>query len=289
LAISLAWLSAQVPAFADPGPRPVGGTPLDAPPPPMLRGADIVEKLGAQVPPELTFRDQAGRNVQLGSQFNHGRPLLLTLVYFRCPMLCSLVMSGALRSLQKTGWQAGKDFDALTVSFDPTDQPRDAAQKRLEYLQAMNANPGDEKMWPFLTGTIDMIRALTDAVGFRFNYDPSSKEFAHAAAIFVLTPSGTVARYFYGVEFNPRDLRLALVEAGAGRAGPTIDRVLFQCYRYNPTSRKYELFITYWFRIGGLLILAALGAVLYRYWRRESREGRIGRAAAGDGRGVGGA
>lgn len=253
------------------GPAAAAPAPLtDAPPPPMLQNVDIDEHLGAQLPLDLSFKDQAGQSVRLADYANLGRPILLVLAYYRCPMLCSMVLAGAEQAVRKAGWRPGIDFNAITVSFDPTEGPREAAEKRRGFTHAIGL-PYADPAWPFLTGPIESIRALTAAVGFRYKYDPDTNQFAHAAAIFVLTPSGTISRYLYGVTFEPRDLRLALVEAAAGRAGPTLDRVLLRCFRYNPASRRYELFIASWFRIGGLLVLAAVGIPLLRFWRREWR------------------
>lgn len=237
--------------------------------PAALKDVDIVEKLGAQIPADLAFLDQTGQVVRLGDSFHRGRPLLLVLGYHRCPMLCPLLLGGVERALRGTGWRAGRDFDALTVSFDPSEGPADAAEKRRGFAQSIGLAESDPA-WPFLTGSIESIRALTDAIGFRYRYDPESKQFAHAAAIFVLTPAGTVSRYLYGVTFEPRDLRFALVEAAAGRAGPTLDRVLFQCFRYNPASRRYEVFVRSWFRIGGLIIFVAVAGLLVSLARRGS-------------------
>lgn len=257
LAILVSLLCAAPAAAADP------------PAPAALEGVTVVEKLGARVPPGLEFADQAGRRVRLAEYLDRGRPILLTLGYYRCPMLCPLVMSGVARALAATGWRAGRDFDALTASIDPREGPAEAAEKRRGFAQSIGLAEGDPA-WPFLTGPADSIAALAEAVGFRYKQDPESGEYAHTAAIFVLTPAGTVSRYLYGVTFAPRDLRFALVEAAAGRAGPTLDRVLFQCFRYNPASRRYELFIARWFRIGGSIVLVAVAALLWGLWRRES-------------------
>jgi protein SCO1/2 len=243
---------------------------VTAPLPPALRDADVVEKLGSQVPSDLRFTDQEGRPVRSGELFGHVRPVVLTLVYFRCPMLCSLVMNGVVKGLHGSGWKLGRDYDAVTVSFDPHDTTKDAAEQRRAHLLALGVRD-DGREWPFLVGSQEMIRPLADAVGFRFNYDPAIKQFAHTAAIFVLTPEGTVSRYLYGIQFEPKDLRLALAEAGRGKAGPTFDRVLLACYRYNPASRQYALFVTRFIRTGGLLVFFGLALLLGKYWRREWR------------------
>jgi protein SCO1/2 len=247
--------------------------------PSALQGVDVVEKLGDRVPDELRFVDSNGRPVRLGDYLHHGRPAILTLVYYQCPMLCSLVLNGVVEALKKIPWKLGSDFDLITVSFDPADRPAVAAEKRRGYLQALGESDAGS-LWPFLTGAPEEVRALADAVGFKYNYVPSIKQFAHTTAIFVLCADGSVSRYLYGVQFPQRDLRLALAEAGRGRAGPSFDRVLLSCFRYNPASRRYALFVSSFFRTGGALVFLAMAIFIGRYWRNEGRAGLRGRGGS---------
>ncbi len=241
-----------------------------APLPTALQGVDVIEDLNAQVPLDLKFVDQNGKPVRLKEYFHHDRPVVLTLVYYECPMLCSLVLNGLVNGLQKTPWKPGRDFDLLTVSFDPSEKPPLAADKRSRYLKSYG-QPEGTPVWPFLTGEQEPIRMLADAVGFRYNALPGIRQFAHSAVVFVLTPEGRVSRYLYGIEFSPRDLRLALAEAAAGRAGPTFDRVLLSCFRYNPATRQYAVFVTRFLQIGGLFVLCLVVALLVWCWRLELR------------------
>ena len=261
-----AALLVSLPAWA-------GGKPPVAPLPAALAGVDVVEQLGATVPPDLSFLDQRGRTVELGKYFNHGRPVVLTLVYFRCPMLCSLVQAATARALRGTAWRLGEDYDAVTVSFAEDETPPAAAEARAHHLQSLGFDPGSDD-WPFLTGSRQAIKALTEAVGFRFNYDPGLKQYAHTAAIYVLTPTGTVSRYLYGVDFPPRDLRLALAEAGEGRVGPSFDRFLLSCYRYNPATRRYGLFVRHFLQAGGFIVFIGVALLVGLGWRRELLRGR---------------
>jgi protein SCO1/2 len=248
----------------------VTARPLAAEPglPPELGEVDVVEHLGAKVPRDLSFVDSRGRSVRLGDYLDRGRPVVLTLVYFECPMLCGTVLSGLVKSLSSAGLVAGRDADLLTVSFDPADEPQGAERRRRHYLQALGA-PDTGPLWPFLTGAQTDIAALAEAVGFRYARVRRSSEFAHAAVVFVLTPDGTLSRYLYGFETPPRDLALALVEASAGKTGRTIDRFLLHCYRYDPASRRYGLYVAGFLRTGGLIVFAALAAGLAVLWRRE--------------------
>jgi protein SCO1/2 len=199
--------------------------------------------------------------------------VVLSLVYFNCPMLCGLVLTGAARGMRETGLELGKDFDALTISFDPTDTTKLAAERQRGYLQAFG-KPEEKKGWTFATGADADIRRVTDAVGFRYAYDEKTKQYAHVAAIFVLTPEGKVSRYLYGVEYPSKDIRLALVEASQGRVGTSFDRLLLTCYRYDPASRKYEPYVLGVVRILMLGVLGGLAVTLGVLWRRDLRKTR---------------
>ena len=235
--------------------------------PPALQDVEIVEKLGERVPMDLAFTAQDGRAVRLRDLLGQ-RPAVLSLVYFDCPMLCGLVLTGAARGMRETGLELGRDFDALTVSFDPKDTTKVAAERQRGYLQAFG-KPEAKAAWTFLTGADPEIKALTEAVGFKYAYDPQTKQFAHAAGLVVLTPDGRVSRYLYGIEFPARDLRLALVEAGEGRVGTSFDRLLLTCFRYDPASRRYQPYVIGFIKLGSLAVLGALATTLGVFWRRE--------------------
>lgn len=241
--------------------------------PPALQNVEIEEKLGSRLPLDARFTAQDGRAVRLGELLGH-RPVVLSLVYFDCPMLCGLILTGAARGMRETGLVLGKDFDAVTVSFDPRDSTKTAAERQRGYLQAFG-DPTAKQAWTFLTGAAPEIKAVTEAIGFKYAWDERSKQFAHAAAIFVLTPDGRVSRYLYGIEFPARDLRLALVEAGEGRVGTSFDRLLLTCFRYDPASRKYEPYVMGVVRIAMLGVLGGLGIMLGVFWRREIKAKRV--------------
>ena len=242
--------------------------------PAALQNVEVEEKLGSKLPLEVRFTTQDGRAVRLGELLGRHRPVVLSLVYFDCPMLCGLILTGVARGMRETGLTLGKDFDAVTLSFDPRDSTRSAAERQRGYLQAFG-DPTAKQAWTFLTGADPEIKAVTEAVGFKYAWDERSKQFAHAAAIFVLTPDGRVSRYLYGVEFPARDLRLALVEASEGRVGTSFDRLLLTCFRYDPASRKYEPYVLGVVRIAMLGVLGGLGIMLGVFWRREIKGKRV--------------
>jgi protein SCO1 len=230
-------------------------------------GVDVEEKLGERVPGELTFTDWKGRSVRFGDLMA-GKPAVLVLAYYRCPALCNLVLAGTARAMGKTGLEMGTDYRAVTVSIDPKETPADAAGRRRGYLQAMGLSDQGEE-WPFLVGDEKSIRALADAVGFRYRYDEELKVFAHAAVTMVLAPDGKVSRYWYGLEYPPRDLRLSLVEAAGGKVGTTLDRVLLTCFQYDPAARRYGWVVNGIVRGGSLLVALGLAGLLGTLWRRE--------------------
>lgn len=240
---------------------------------------DVIEHLGETLPLGIEFTDDKGERGKLGDHFGRGRPVVVSLVYYECPTLCSLISRALVRSMRSLTLELGRDYDALTISFDPSDSPRAASEKRRGYLEAMDRDAADP-VWPFLTGNADSIRQITDALGFRYSPVPGSRDLAHAAVVFIVSPDGVLSRYLYGVDFPVRDLRLALVEASAGKVGTTIDRVLLRCYRYDPASRRYALFISTYLRTGGVVILLIVGGVLYRMWRRELRRATKTEAAS---------
>jgi protein SCO1/2 len=241
--------------------------------PAPLQGVEIEERLNAQVPVGATFLDQDGKPVRIADFLGKGKPVVLALVYYECPMLCGLVLGGMARGMKETGLELGKDYTALSISFDPREKPAQGFVRQKHYLQSFDK--ADRKdVWPFLVGQEPQIHLVTDAVGFRYKFDEETKQYAHGAAILVLTPDGRVSRYLYGVEFPGRDLRLALVEAADGKVGTSFDRFLLTCYRYDPVARKYVPYAMGIVRAGALLVLFGLASALFVFWRREAKGAR---------------
>jgi protein SCO1/2 len=239
---------------------------------PLPDGAvDVVERLGERIPKDLPFVDSTGKKVRL-ADYLHGRPLVLALAYYRCPVLCNLLLNGLASALQKVDWHLGTDYDVVTLSLDPSETPALAAEKRHGYLQALGQP--NATGWGFLTGRVDDIDSLSDAVGFRYSYIDKQRQFAHVAALVVIAPDGRISRYLYGVEFPARQLKLALFEAAAGKVGTTFERVLLRCYRYDPRSKSYELFVTRYFRVVGTVMIVLVGGLLGALWRRDLRRVR---------------
>lgn len=239
---------------------------------PLEVDVDIEEKLNAQVPKDLPFVDSTGKQVKLGDYFQ-GRPVVLALVYYRCPVLCGLLLGGVAKLVQQLDWKLGQEYDIVTVSIDPHELPKLAAEKRTGFLQAAGYTDPATK-WAFLTGKVDPIDELGDAIGYKFRYVDGQRQFAHVAALFVLTPEGRVSRYLYGVNFDVKQAKLALFEAADGRVGTTLEKVLLRCYRYDPAQKKYSSFLTAYFRIGGLVLLAVIGGFLGLLWRRDLKRAK---------------
>lgn len=235
--------------------------------PEALKGIGIEQKLNAQLPLDLPFRDETGRAVRLGDYFG-SRPVVLALVYFECPMLCTQILNGVESSLKVLTFNPGREFDVVAVSFDPKDTPEIAAAKKANYLRRYN-RPGTAHGWHFLTGGQESIAALTRAVGFNYRWDAATNQFVHASGIMVATPGGRLSRYFYGVEYSPRDLRLALVESSQNRIGNAVDQLLLFCYHYDPATGKYGAIALNMVRIGGLVFLVFGGGFLFLLWRRD--------------------
>ena len=235
--------------------------------PELLKQVGIDQKLNDSIPLDLMFRDEHGRSVALAAYFN-SKPVILTLVYYNCPMLCTQVLNGLTRSLKQIPMDIGKDFNVITVSIDPTDQPVLAEAKQSVYT-GMYGRPNAAQGWHFLTGTDDQIKRLASAVGFRYAYDPDSKQYAHASAIMVLTAEGRISRYFYGIAYPERDMRLGLVEASQGKIGSPVDAVLLFCYHYDPHTGKYGLLISRVMKLMGLLTILVIGTFLIMLFRGE--------------------
>lgn len=238
--------------------------------PAPLQGVEIEEKLNAQVPVGAAFLDQDGKPVRIADFLGKGKPVVVALVYYECPMLCGLILGGMARGMKETGLEVGKDYRALSVSFDPRERPGQALVRQKFYLQSLEKTD-DRGAWPFLVGLEKDIRQVTEAVGFHYTYDEATKQYAHGAALVVLTPDGKVSRYLYGVEFPGRDLRLSIVEAAQGRVGTSFDRFLLTCYRYDPVARRYVPYAMGFVRAGAVAVLLALAGALLFYWRREAK------------------
>jgi protein SCO1/2 len=235
--------------------------------PEALREIGIDQKLDEQLPLDLKFFDEAGQAVQLQNYFGE-KPVILSLVYYECPMLCNQVLNGVVRSLRPLSFDVRKEFTVLTVSFDPEEKPELAAKKKASYIKEY-ARAGAEQGWHFLTGDSAAIKSLTESVGFRYRYDASTDQFVHASGIFVITPHGRISRYFYGIEYSPRDLRLALVEASDNKIGSPVDQVLLYCYHYDPVTGKYGVAIMNVLRLAGIATVAVLGAFMITMFKRD--------------------
>ena len=240
--------------------------------PPYLTNVGIEQHLDSQVPPDLAFVDDTGRPVRLGNYFGK-KPLILNLVYYNCPMLCGEELAGLSSAMRVVKFDLGKEFDVVTVSFNPKETPELAAAKKKEYLQRYG-RPDAAAGWHFLTGPAESINALTKAVGFQYQYDESKNQYAHATAIMVLTPQGRISRYFYGVEFPPKDLRMGLVEASQGKIGNAVDQVLLYCYHYDPAAGKYGAVVSNMLKIGGALTVLILVGMILIFLRLEKSVSR---------------
>jgi protein SCO1/2 len=235
--------------------------------PAALRDVAFDQKLNQQVPLDLTFRDENGKTVPLANYFRQ-RPVILNFVYLKCQDLCPLFLDGVVRSLRALSFDIGNQFDVLTVSFDPRDDPSLAAAKKTDLVEKYS-RAGAVAGWHFLTGDEPQIRRLTESVGFRYSYDPHTGEFAHATGIIIVTPQGKTSRYFYGIDFSPRDVRLGLIEAAADKIGSPIDQLLLFCYHYDPTTGKYNLLVARLLQVGGAATVLALGAFIMMMLRRD--------------------
>ena len=236
--------------------------------PPGLANVGIEQHLNQQIPQDLTFRDESGKTVRLGDYFGK-RPMILNLVYFNCPMLCGEVLSGLTSTLRVLKFDLGREFEVITVSFDPRETPQIAAEKKKQYLERYGRK-GAEQGWHFLTGQQDAIATLTKSAGFQYEYDAKTDQFAHTTAIMVLTPKGKIAQYYYGVEYAPKDLRLGLIEASQNKIGNLVDQVLLYCYHYDPATGKYGAVIMRVVRLAGLATILSLGAFIAIMFRRDT-------------------
>jgi protein SCO1/2 len=239
--------------------------------PPGLKNVGIEQRLNEQLPLDLSFRDETGKTVQLADYFGK-KPVILSLVYYRCPMLCSEVLAGLEGSLRSMSFSAGKEFNVLTVSFDPQDSPQTASEKKAAMLKSYK-RAGAADGWHFLTGSQESIDALTKAAGFQYEYDPKSGQFAHTTAVMIVTPEGKIAQYYFGVEFPPTDLRLGLIQASQNQIGTLVDQVILYCYHYDPQAGKYGAIVSHILQLGGGLTVLSLGILLTVLIRRGPNNG----------------
>jgi len=245
--------------------------------PAALRDVAFDQKLDQQIPLDLKFRDETGAAVEINRYFGR-KPVILNFVYYKCRDLCPLLLDGMVRALRALSFEIGNQFEVVTVSFDPHDDPRLAAAKKQDFVQRY-ARSGARSGWHFLTGDEVNIEKLGRAVGFRSHYDPQTGEFAHATGIVLLTPEGRTSRYFYGIDFSPRDLRLGLIEAAAGKIGSPIDQLLLFCYHYDPVAGKYGLMVSNVIKLAGSVTVLALAGFIFVMLRRERTRASVGREA----------
>lgn len=254
------WLSVAAPVSAQ----------LADQTPAALEEVGVEEHLDAKLPLDLEFRDENGTVVTLGDFFDGTKPVILTLNYYKCPMLCGLQLNGLLDGFMDLEWTPGQEYEVVTVSINPLETPALAAEKKANYMNRFG-RPSAAKGWHFLTGREPEIRQLAETLGFGYSYDRSTGEYAHTAAIFVATPDGRVARYLYGLEYPAKRLRLALLEASKGEIGTTLDQLILYCYHYDPSSRAYAPVAMNIMRVGGLATVMIVGLTLGGYWWRDAR------------------
>lgn len=244
---------------------------IDRPAP--LKDVGIDQKLDSKLPLDAHFRDEAGRDVRLGDYFGK-RPVVMALAYYDCPMLCTQILNGMVRSLKTLTFEPGQEYDVLVVSFDPRERPPLAAEKKASYLREFG-RPETSSSWHFLTGDIKPIKDLTSAVGFRYVYDVHTSQYAHASAIYVVTPDGRMSRYFYGIEFSPKDIRLGLIEAAQNHIGSPVDQLVLYCYHYDPSTGKYTPLVTNILRVAGAATVFAMGGFITLMLIRDRKNGSL--------------
>ena len=271
--IAILVLMLSAPLFAQGMRGPMSGGIISPPPnqrPPGLEFVGIEQHLNAEVPANLEFKDELGNPVKFGDYFDKGRPVILNLGYYQCPMLCGEVLQGLVGSMKALTFNLGKEYEVVTVSFDPRETTEMAAEKKRDMMKRYGRQ-GTEKGWHFLTGQADQINTLTKAVGFQYQFDPKTEQYAHATAIIVLTPDRHIAEYLYGVEFAPKDLRLGLVQASQGRIGNIGDQVLLYCYHYDPRTGKYGALISRILKLAGVATMLILGTFVFIMLRGDVR------------------
>ena len=254
------------PKYYDPSVGPASGLPEP------LKKVGIEQRLGESLPLDAEFKDENGQIVKLGSFFTKGRPVVLALVYYECPMLCNQVLNGLTGSLKGVSLEAGKDFDVIAVSFDAKefDKPDLARNKKASYMERYG-RPETEKGWHFLTGKQESIDAITSAAGFSYVWDEKSNQFAHASAIMIANPDGKLSRYFYGIDYSPKDVKFGLIESADNKVGSVTDQLLLYCYHYDPATGKYGFAILNAVRLGAVATLLGMGLMGFVFWRRNKR------------------
>ena len=241
--------------------------------PDALQKIGIEQKLGDSLPLETEFKDENGSTVKLGDFFNQGRPVILAFVYYECPMLCNEVLNGLTGTLKGISFDAGKEFDVVAISFDARENEKlDLAKNKKESYMSRYGRPGTENGWHFLTGTQASIDAATQAAGFGFQWDEKSNQFAHAGGIMIVTPEGKMSRYFYGIDYSPKDVKFGVIESSEHKIGNAAEKLLLYCYHYDPSTGKYGLAILSFIRFGAVLMLLGMGAMGFVFWRRNKRK-----------------
>lgn len=240
--------------------------------PDALKKVGIEQRLGAQLPLDALLRNENGEEVSLGEYFKSGRPAVLALVYFECPMLCNQVLNGLTGTLKGIALDPGKDFDVIAVSFDAreNDKPGLAKNKKASYVERFNRN-GTEDGWHFSTGDQASIDAITKAVGFNYQWDEKSNQFAHASAIMIVTPDGRLSRYFYGIDYSPKDVKFGLIDSADKKIGAVTDQLLLYCYHYDPSTGKYGFQALMAMRLAAIATLIGMGVMGFVFWRRNKR------------------
>jgi len=241
---------------------------------PELRKIDVIEHLGESIPLNLEFINDEGKSVSLEDYFHQGKPVLLTLAYYRCPMLCGLVLKGLTKGVKELDFLPGEQFQMITVSINPRESYTLAAAKKKTHLESLS-KPVKKSSWVFLTDSTDNTKKLADALAFVYHYVEERDEYAHPAVSFVLTEEGIISRYLYGIEYKESDLRLSLLEASKGEIGTTIDRIILYCFHYDPEEGGYVLFAGNLMRAGGVITILIIGSVLVILWRKEYKKRRI--------------
>ena len=241
--------------------------------PTALKTVGIEQKLNSQLPLDAEFKNEEGETVKLGKYFNNKKPVILALVYYECPMLCNEVLNGLTGSLKGISFDAGKDFDVIAISFDAreNEKPELAKNKKASYI-ARYGREGSENGWHFLTGTQSEIDKVTKAVGYNYHYDEQSNQFAHAGGIMIATPEGKLSRYFYGIDFSPKDLKFGLMESAENKIGNPVEQLYLYCYRYDPASGKYGLIVLNVLRLAGIATLLGIGGMMFGFWRYNKKK-----------------
>jgi protein SCO1/2 len=244
--------------------------------PQTLQEVGIEQKLNEPLPLETEFKDENGKTVRLGEYFGKNRPVILALVYYECPMLCNEVLNGLTGSLKGNSLNAGKDFDVVAISFDAreNEKPDLAKNKKAGYMRRYE-RPGTENGWHFLTGTQESIDAVAQAVGFRYKWDERTQQFAHMGGIMIATPEGRLSRYFYGIDYAPLDLKLGLMDSAQNKIGSPVDQLMLYCYHYDPSTGTYGFAILRVMRLGAVLTVLGIGAMLFVFWRRNKKKGLV--------------